>query len=117
MSGIDLDAIQSLAKLAREDTFRPGWPYQGSGEWTENVIGMLGGHTGDFAGALSPDVVDALIARIRAAESDRDTWETLAKQKVDRIVAVREIAYDLDSNVDTQRIARRIHAALNGVQP
>ncbi|KQU33528.1 hypothetical protein [Rhodococcus sp. Leaf233] len=66
---LDLDAIEKLAKLAREETFRPGWPYGGSGEWTENVIGMLGGATGDFAGGMSPDVVDALLARIRALES------------------------------------------------
>lgn len=38
MSDLDLHAIQELAKLAREETFRPGWPYGGSGEWTDNVI-------------------------------------------------------------------------------
>lgn len=77
MSDIDFAAIRGLAKLAREDTFRQGWPYGGSGEWTENVIGMLGGATGDFAGAMSPDVVVRLLDRVDELEAKVERVQAL----------------------------------------
>ncbi|OZC80210.1 hypothetical protein CH274_13325 [Rhodococcus sp. 06-418-5] len=72
MTPDEYDRIAALAALAREDTFRPGWPFGGTGEWTENLVGLLGGPVGDFVGAVSPDVVDGLIFALR----DRDTTIT-----------------------------------------
>ena len=77
-------AIEALAALAREDTFRPGWPFGGTGEWTENLSGLLGGPVGDFVGAVSPDVVDSLIAAVRERDKTISQVRVMASEWADQ---------------------------------
>lgn len=64
----NLARYRDLAQKAKKETFEPGWPYDGTGDWTGCVDGMLGGITGEFAGAMSPDVVLALLDELDEKE-------------------------------------------------
>lgn len=86
MTLTEYDRIAALAALAREDTFRPGWPFGGTGEWTENLVGLLGGPVGDFVGAVSPDVVDGLIAALRERDTTITRLQDAAKHVTDMTI-------------------------------
>jgi hypothetical protein len=52
-----LHRLRELAQRAEAETYEPGWPYGGSGDWSGNVDAMLGGATGEYCAALRPDAV------------------------------------------------------------
>lgn len=95
--------LRKLAAKAKTATFEPGWPYDGTGDWTGCVDGMLGGITGEFAGAMSPDVVLSLIDALDEAECE------VERQRGDLIIERRQGTAEL-------RRAEKAEAALDRVQ-
>jgi len=88
LSPENLARYRDLAQKAKKETFEPGWPYDGSGDWTGCVDALLGGITGEFAGAMSPDVVLALLDALDQKEG--------ALERASRMVASRKQGF-LDS--------------------
>lgn len=107
MTPEEFAAIEALAALAREDTFRPGWPFGGTGEWTENLMGLLGGPVGDFVGAVSPDVVVGLIAAVR----ERDN--TIARAEAAVASAALKVLADFDTVMNVRAEVAYIVAEYN----
>ncbi len=112
MTDFDTVHIQTLGELARQETLKPGWPFGGTGDWGYNVAAMLGGHAGEFAAAMSPDVADAMIAALRAAETKLAAVQALTEKW--------ENATELTTgqpSVVTQAFAQPLRTILDGDRP
>ena len=77
---IDAAKLRALAADANRATLQPGYPFGGEGpsQWRCNVDAMLGGPTGEFCGAVSPNLIIRLL-------NDLDSAHALTAQLADRV--------------------------------
>lgn len=77
---IDAAKLRALAADANRATLQPGYPFGGEGpsQWSCNLDAMLGGPTGAFCAAVSPNLIVRLL-------NDLDSVRGLVAQLADRV--------------------------------